>query len=302
MFRQSLVVLGVILLAFATTLGAERVFALSGRPVGTSASLAQVTEGPQRACIAHAQYESSFGHGEFQRDGFDRAFWDTHFAWGRANPSGGDGAYYADPNAAASADNIAIADDPQTDEKHILRLRAQSDGHRYVSGMIATWSRWRQRYGYFSARMRLPKGKGLWPAFWMLDANGNQLEWDIEESLNDLAFVNQAEHIYAGKIQYGGKFRQSFDPSIAYHDYGVLLQPGTAGATFYIDGNPVPRNSGLKDITAAHGAGPLGEYMMVTMQVGAQQSWSGPPDATTHWPADLYVENVRAFKLVAGSC
>jgi beta-glucanase (GH16 family) len=284
--------------ALAALLGIIAIVFVATPPGATSANV-PVVAGARSACIAHARYETSFGRGEFQRDGFDRTFWDTHPAWGRGNPSGGDDAYYADPDPDGT---VAIADDPQTGDKHVLRLRAQRTPDRYVSGMIATWSGWRQRYGYFSARMRLPKGQGLWPAFWMLDANGNQLEWDIEEALDGLTFVNQAEHVYAGKIQYGGEVRAAFDPSTAYHDYGLLLKPGSSGATFYIDGVPVPRNSGLKDITAAHGAGPLGEYMMVSMQVGAAKSWPGSPDATTHWPADLYVENVRAYKPVPGSC
>jgi len=293
----------VLVLAAAATFGAERGLALSGRTTGLPVNAVHVLESAGRACIDHVAFDASFGHGEFQRDGFDPAFWDTRYAWGRTNPAGADAAYYADPGSGASrTDTVDIVDDPLTGDKHVLRLRAQPVAGRYVSGMIATWSHWRQRYGYFSARLRLPKGQGLWPAFWMLDGNGNQLEWDVAESLDDLAFVNQQEHVYAGKLDYGGRYREPFDPSAAYHDYGVLLEPGTTGATFYIDGRPVPGNSGLKDITASGSAGPPGEYMMISMQVGDAGSWPGAPDATTRWPADLYVANVRAFALTAGSC
>src|SRR5580658_2895546 len=108
-------------LAAAATFGSEHVFALSGPTAGLPVSPVHVLESAGRACIDHVPFEASFGHGEFQRDGFDPAFWDTRYAWGRTNPAGADAAYYADPDSGASrTDTVDIVDDPLTGDKHVL--------------------------------------------------------------------------------------------------------------------------------------------------------------------------------------
>ena len=62
----------------------------------------------------------------------------------------------------------------------------------YASVLLSTFDHWTQRYGYFEARMKLPRAAGVWPAFWMMPTEENPYgQWpkcgeiDIAEVLAD---------------------------------------------------------------------------------------------------------------------
>ncbi|MEO0813248.1 MAG: glycoside hydrolase family 16 protein, partial [Myxococcota bacterium] len=83
--------------------------------------------------------------------------------------------YYTD-----STDNISL------DGEGNLRIRALDipaadrgdfEGRRYSSARITTLDKFEQEYGRFEARMKMPSGRGLWPAFWMLGANFPEDGW-----------------------------------------------------------------------------------------------------------------------------
>src|SRR5215472_4060226 len=75
------------------------------------------------------------------------------------------------------------------------RLKERLSGYRYVSGLISSQPSFRQQYGYFEMRAKLPRGKGIWPAFWLLPAD---LEWppeiDVMESVGDPSKVYMTLH------------------------------------------------------------------------------------------------------------
>ncbi|HSU67953.1 MAG TPA: glycoside hydrolase family 16 protein, partial [Tepidisphaeraceae bacterium] len=66
----------------------------------------------------------------------------------------------------------------------------------YATGFLTTFGKWKQQYGYFESRMKLPTAKGLWPAFWMMPDRGPEsganrrstadggMEFDIMEYLS----------------------------------------------------------------------------------------------------------------------
>ena len=52
----------------------------------------------------------------------------------------------------------------------IVALKEDFKGNSYTSGRVTTAGGYEQGYGRYEARMKLPAGQGLWPAFWMLGA------------------------------------------------------------------------------------------------------------------------------------
>ena len=226
--------------------------------------------------------------------------WVDEYPWGRSNPGAKDAAYYSDSSDGLAADPFAIVDG------RVLRIEAKPappglqvriDGREFVSGLISTGGpkggapSFTQRYGYYEVVAQLPKGQGLWPSFWMLDARGARNEIDVFELLgSDPATLYQS---YT-RADYQGKsypYKPAFDPTAGFHAYGVLVTPSSD--TYFVDGvatHSVPDVSG----------GPF--YFMVSLQVGAEGSWPGPPNDTTTWPANLYVRSFRAFASTGTSC
>src|SRR5262245_43274871 len=91
-------------------------------------------------------------------------------------------------------------------------------GFRYISGLITTQPSFSQRYGYFEMRARLPRGKGVWPAFWLLPSD---LSWppeiDIMESVGDPSKVYTTYHSKAVKLE-GKEIAVSPDD---FHTFGL---------------------------------------------------------------------------------
>lgn len=155
----------------------------------------------------------------------------------------------------------------------------------YTSGLITTAKSFSMTYGYFEARMQLPAGQGLWPAFWMLPVtpNGSPTELDSLEMLgNDPTTIYSTTHGSSGVSQ---AFHVS-DTSAGFHTYGVDWEPITT--TFYMDGRQLGST-----LTPTSMNSPM--YMLLNLAVGGNGSWPGAPNAATITPATMQVDYVRAY-------
>lgn len=174
-------------------------------------------------------------------------------------------------------------------------------GAAYTSGVITTQYSFSQTYGYFEARMKLPAGKGLWPAFWLVPANGPRPpEIDILEAFatpNDHGSGGPTEIHYASTDRIDKLSRQAVsdvckgwrdigkDITSDFHTYGADVEP--TGVVFYFDRQAYascPPNSAVN--------GPL--FMIINLAVGGD--WPGYPNASNVWPAKLYIDYVRAYR------
>jgi beta-glucanase (GH16 family) len=153
-------------------------------------------------------------------------------------------------------------------------------GYHYSSGMLT--SAFTQTYGYFEMRAQLPAGQGLWPAFWLLGANNNEI--DILEVLgSDLRTPENALHSNANP---GSGMKNFLPDPTGFHTYGVMWSPSTL--TFYIDGTEAWQAPTPSDMNV-----PM--HMIANLAVGG--NWAGAPDGTTPWPAQMKIDYVRVYNL-----
>ncbi len=171
----------------------------------------------------------------------------------------------------------------------------------YRSGMISTGgSQWMDTakrtmlYGYIEARIRVPEGRGLWPAFWMLSADyGWPPEIDIMEILgHDTSTTHMNLHWNdAGNHQQAGSsFSNGMPLSGGWHTFAVDWQPGKL--IWYVDG--VPRK-------ALSSAGVPNRPMYVLFNLAVGGDWPGSPDTSTVFPAKMDIDYVRTYDLVDGA-
>jgi beta-glucanase (GH16 family) len=161
----------------------------------------------------------------------------------------------------------------------------------FLSGLLCTEWSFAQRYGYFEMRARLPGGRGLWPAFWLVaKTHREHIEIDTMEAVGwDTHHVYQSTHLKEsrGKGIHVKVGPPGFDYTDGMHSYGVAWTPDDL--VFFIDGVETTRTSGAP----FRDSPPM--YMLANLAVGGD--WAGTPDDGTQFPAVMQIAHIRAYAL-----
>ncbi|MEC0167557.1 RICIN domain-containing protein [Paenibacillus graminis] len=180
----------------------------------------------------------------------------------------------------------------------ITALKESYNGSSYTSARIKTQGKKSFTYGKIEARIKLPSGQGLWPAFWMLGTNIDVPgvgwpkcgETDIMERVNNNAFVNGTVHWDAnGQADYG-QISGNLDFS-QYHVYSIEWD--AKYIRWFVDGNK------FNEFYIENGTGNTEEFqkpsfLLLNLAVGG--NWPGSPDAATPFPAKMLVDYVRVYQ------
>jgi hypothetical protein len=161
----------------------------------------------------------------------------------------------------------------------------------YVSGAMNTYP-FSQTYGYFEITARIPHGRALWPAFWLLPTD---LDWppeiDVMEVLGQdttkLYTTIHSKKLNPGDGKYLGFATKGTDLSTGFHRYAVDWGPQKI--RFYLD-----RKLVFSEPTPPDMHQPF--YMLVNLGVGARHSWPGAPDGATHFPAYFDIAHISAWQ------
>jgi beta-glucanase (GH16 family) len=166
-------------------------------------------------------------------------------------------------------------------------LRQFAWGRSYTSGLLTTKASFSQVYGLFEIRAKLPKGKGLWPAFWLLPENRAwPPEIDVLEVLGDNTkklYVSWHSNV-GGKHTADAKAIDVPDMSEDFHTYSVVWEKDSL--MWFFDDVQVASKATPEDFH-------LPMYMLINLAVGG--GWPGSPDKTTQFPAKYTIDWVRAY-------
>jgi len=93
----------------------------------------------------------------------------------------------------SAAENVIIQDS-------ILRITAQRKGNSFTSARIKTQGLFEQTYGRFEARIKLPWGPGIWPAFWLLGSDIGLVGWPQCGEIDIMEYRGQQPNIIHGSV------------------------------------------------------------------------------------------------------
>jgi len=207
----------------------------------------------------------------------------------------------ADPNATDGKALALIAIDTQPGSTNYGAVG------RYTSARLLTSGLQSFQYGYMEARIQMPYGDGIWPAFWMLGNNIGSVGWPVCGEMDIMENIGNASD---QTVNHGSLHAPNWNPTgtytlpggalyhNGYHTFGLLWQQNQV--QFYVDGVL------FETQTAAEAAAAGGTYefnspffFLLNMAVGG--SWPGSPDASTSFPQTMLVDYVRVYQQPSGT-
>ncbi|WP_299124885.1 glycoside hydrolase family 16 protein [uncultured Winogradskyella sp.] len=188
-------------------------------------------------------------------------------------------------------------------EDGMLKITARQEsfeGLGYTSARIQTKGKFQQKYGRFEARIKLPWGQGLWPAFWMLgdDNNGNEVwpqigEIDIMENRGqEPTLINGSVHGpgYSGGEAITKAFELENDRfDTGFHIFGI--EWGEDYINYYVD-DVLYNQITPSDVT---GQWVFNDEFYIIMNVAVGGNYVGSPNASTVFPQEMIVDYVRVY-------
>lgn len=231
---------------------------------------------------------------EFNGYSLDPSKWNSSYRWGPGWAINGEKQYYVDrinnPDFGHSPfefDGNAMTISAIRTPDH---LAASAHWQPYLSGALTTFNKFKMRYGYVEIRAQLPKGRGLWSAFWML----HQHDHDQRPEIDVLEYIGDQPNTVFNTYHYYENWNLRSTPSYEapgpdysadFHTYGMKWEAGKI--TWYVDG--VERNTHINGNVAWEEM-----YLLVNLAVGGW--WPGDPDGSTVFPAQYKIDYIRAYQ------
>ena len=173
---------------------------------------------------------------------------------------------------------------------------------QYTSARLKTQGRFEQAYGRFEARLKVPYGQGIWPAFWMLGNNIQSAGWPACGEIDIMEHIGREPSNVYGTIHgpgysgaagigapytlHAGRFTDDF------HVFAVEWEPGRI--RWYVDGQLYQTRTPADLPAGSAWVFDHPFFMLLNVAVGGY--WPGDPDATTVFPQKMYVDYVRVYR------
>ena len=287
-----------------------------------------VTKKARRAVAENSVWRLTW-QDEFEGDRVDPAKWDFDIGngffdyknqawvagWGNEELQ----YYTAEPH------NVFVKDSTLT----IRAVKESLHGCGYTSARLKSRRRdgsplFNQCYGRFEFRAKVPWGKGLWPALWLLPQDDHYGAWAASGEIDVMEIAGEKPHEVLSSIHFGSAYPErtlitnvhalpGHGTVADWHVYSVEWQPGEI--RFYVDGvHTASHRHWWSCSRALNGVGqqakrasdlnpwpaPFDQPFYLLMNVAVGGNFPGVPNASTAFPAELVVDYVRVYERVAG--
>lgn len=183
----------------------------------------------------------------------------------------------------------------------IVARREAYEGNAYTSARMKTQGAVEVQYGRIEARISLPEGQGIWPAFWMLGANFETVGWPQCGEIDIMEYRGQDPAIVLGTAHGPGysaaqgiseRTAVSGGAAGSFHVYAVEWEP--EAIRWYVDG--VEYHSLTPGDLPAGARWVFDQPFFMILNVAVGGSFVGSPDASTRFPQAMLVDWVRVYE------
>jgi len=199
--------------------------------------------------------------------------------------------------------NVALDGD-----SHLVISAAEASGDlecyygpcQYTSARLLTKDRFTVQHGYLEARIRVPAGFGLWPAFWLLGSDIDEVSWPASGEIDVMEFVGRRPNElfgtvhgpgYSGSSGISGRFDLGQPVADDFHTVALQWEPD--GLAWFVDGELYHEvTSG--DVEPNEWVFEQPFFMLLNVAVGG--NLGGPIFPDTVFPARMLVDYVRLYQ------
>ena len=187
---------------------------------------------------------------------------------------------------------------------HIRANKEDYEGAQYTSARMTTKGKFSFTYGTIEARIALPTGNGIWPAFWMLGENIDAVSWpacgeiDIIEAVNDENVVYGTNHwqYEGGHAQYGNSTKDYYGTSkvldiTQFHNYKMVWNEKLIA--MYVDDfkyQEIAIENAKDGLEAFH------KPQFLILNVAVAGNWPGFDVDDAQFPNEMLVDYIRVLK------
>ena len=174
---------------------------------------------------------------------------------------------------------------------------------RYSSARLLTKGRFETTYGRIEARIRIPRGQGLWPAFWLLGADIDKVGWPASGEIDVMENIGREPAVVHGTLHgpgYSGDKGITSSDSLTsaafaddFHLFAVEWTPDEI--RWLVDGQEYRRATPTDLPTGSRWVFDHPFFLLLNVAVGG--AWPGDPDASTTFPQRMIVDYVRVSRL-----
>lgn len=173
-------------------------------------------------------------------------------------------------------------------------------GNDYTSGRCNTMDKVEFTYGRVEARIDLPEGQGIWPAFWMLGADFPEIGWPDSGEIDIMEYVGKEPRSthgtvhgpgYSGGSGIGARYLHEGPAAEGFHVFGIEWEPEVI--RWYVDDEVffemTPDFLFRTEWVFDHDF-----FMLINVAVGGE--WPGNPDDTTVFPQSMLIDWIRVYQ------
>jgi beta-glucanase (GH16 family) len=162
----------------------------------------------------------------------------------------------------------------------------------YSAARLDTQGMFEQEYGLFEARIKLPAGHGLWPAFWMEGGDIDRTGWPAAGEIDVIEVNNKKpdlveSYLHAPEENYGAYYQLPQALSAGYHVYAIDWT--SSGISWLVDGHTFGHVS-------AYSGWPFSQPFFIILDVAVGGTWPGPPNSKTKFPARMDISWIRVYR------